>query len=272
MSWFNLFGNTKEENTFEIDKNELSTIKEQFKNVIRYSQGIENPMVDNLFENWLSAKNWFIQRMGGLIYEVPEEIEIPYSSENQAEQLDSLINYIYYYQNRELADFIADNAESFYDNKVSHSNLKEIPIGMKLLKAFKYFETNETLLRQFQDKASQLIQAAKIKGKLCFSVHPLDFLSVSVNAHNWRSCHSLDGDYRSGNLNYMVDKSTIICYIKHNDDCVLPLFPDDIKWNSKLWRMLIYFNKDKSLVLAGKQYPFTSQEMMSDIYLWDKLE
>ena len=27
-----------------------------------------------------------------------------------------------------------------------------------------------------------------------------DYLSLSENAFNWRSCHALDGEYRAGNL------------------------------------------------------------------------
>ena len=48
---------------------EIDDIKEQFKKVISYSQGIENPVVDDLFEKWLEGKRDFIEAMGGkLIY------------------------------------------------------------------------------------------------------------------------------------------------------------------------------------------------------------
>ena len=54
---------------------EIDEIKEQFKKVISYSQGIENPVVDDLFEKWLEGKRDFIEAMGGkLIYEFPKKV------------------------------------------------------------------------------------------------------------------------------------------------------------------------------------------------------
>lgn len=50
-------------------------IKQQFKEVIKYSQGISDPKVDRLFEDWEINKSKFIKRFGGLIYEWPEPVE-----------------------------------------------------------------------------------------------------------------------------------------------------------------------------------------------------
>ena len=247
---------------------EFDAIKEQFIKVIQHSQNIPNPKVDELFEDWFEAKERYIDAFGGkLIWESEEVIEIPISKESRMDHLDSFLNYVYFYSNQALADFIEENRDSFFDNKVSYSNNEAIPVGMKLLKAFKFFESDERRLRDFQDRASKIIQEGKVKGKLCLSVHPLDYLSVSVNAHNWRSCHSLDGDYRSGNLGYMVDKSTIVCYLKHSDDVKLPLFPDDVRWNSKVWRVLWFFSDNRDIVFAGRQYPFESNELLRKV--WD---
>ena len=84
---------------------------------------------------------------------------------------------------------------------------------MKLVRAFKFFETDKELLNEIQSVASMIIQEDKIEGTLCLSVHPLDFISSSENTHNWRSCHALDGEYRAGNLSYMLDKTTVMCYL-----------------------------------------------------------
>ena len=88
---------------------------------------------------------------------------------------------------------------SFYDNIVTDSDYSPAPKGMKLVRAFKYFEKNKIVLEEIQNLASRYLQEDKVKGTLCFSVHPLDFLSLSENTYNWRSCHSLDGEYRAGN-------------------------------------------------------------------------
>jgi hypothetical protein len=125
----------------------------------------------------------------------------------------------------------------------------KVPKGMKLSKAFKYFVEDEGQLRIIQDVFSEMIQKNKVCGKLCISIHPLDYLSTSETTHNWRSCHALDGEYRAGGLAYMCDKTTVVCYIKSDEDAVLPRFPHHIKWNDKKWRMLLHMEE------AGQRLP-----------------
>lgn len=239
---------------------EFDRIKEQFCEVIRHSQAIPEPKVDKLFEDWYNAKKKFIDRFGGLIYEWPTPVEFTldekekqYRASNFADCVSDTFN------NPVLAEFIDENLDGFFENKVVKVvPNSEIPVGMKLLKAFKYFEFNPTTLRNIQDMASQLIQENKIKGTLCFSVHPLDYLSSSENTYNWRSCHALDGEFRAGNLSYMVDNSTFLVYLKGADDVTLPNF-GSVKWNSKKWRMLIHAAEDDEVIFAGRQYPFSSK-------------
>ena len=240
-------------------------LENDFKTVIKHSQGIEDPKIDNLFTIWRNSKKKFIERFGGLIYEVPYEVEFNLDPREQnlrimefSDEVDRI------YHNYELSKFIDANAESFFDNKVSHSGDKNVPKGMKLLKAFRYFEDDKNNLRRLQDAASHVIQENKIKGKLCFSVHPLDFLSSSENSYNWRTCHSLDGDYRAGNLSYMVDRSTFMVYIKGEEECELPHF-GPVKWNSKKWRVLMHVSNDDEIMFAGRQYPFNSKSGLDQV-------
>lgn len=159
-----------------------------------------------------------------------------------------------------LYQFVKANKESFFSNLVSNTTItfnKPIIKGMKLSKAFKYFIADKEMLVQVQQLASSYIQKDKITGKLCLSVHPLDYLSASETTYNWRSCHALDGEYRAGNLSYMTDEVTICCYIKGESETVLPNFPQNIKWNSKKWRMWIHLSEDSNYCFLGRQYPFT---------------
>jgi hypothetical protein len=57
----------------------------------------------------------------------------------------------------------------------------------------------------------------------------------------------------------MVDSSTVLCYLKGDNDVKIPMFPDTVKWNSKKWRTLLHFSQNKDLILAGRQYPFPSE-------------
>lgn len=239
---------------------DIDGIKSQFKSVITYSQGIFNPQVDSLFAMWEKAKAPFIERFGGLIYEWPEPVEFildPMEKKRKALEFIECVSCTF--DNIPLADFLDSNIDTFFENKVSKSENKDIPEGMKLIKAFKFFESNKQALRDMQDLASQLIQENSIKGTLCFSVHPLDFLSSSENTYNWRSCHALDGEFRAGNLSYMVDNATFMVYLKGADSVKLPNFPVDVPWNSKKWRMLLHVSEEEQIMFAGRQYPFSSK-------------
>lgn len=243
---------------------EIENIKSQFKEVITYSQNIPDPQVDKLFEEWLENKRDFIEAMGGnLIYEYPVPVSFELDEKDKmrvVEDFEDLIATTY--NNSELASFVYQNKGGFFTNRVVEkyktNNGDIIPEGMKLLKAFKFFETDKNTLDRLQTAASMLIQEDKIEGTLCLSVHPLDFLSVSENNHNWRSCHALDGEYRAGNLSYMKDKTTIICYLKGKNQEKLPHFPDSVLWNSKKWRVLLFFSENWDMLFAGRQYPFSS--------------
>ena len=240
-------------------------IQEQFNKVISYSQGIPQPETDKLFADWLEGKRDFIEAFGGqLIYEWPEKVSFELGSREKSLRLDDFIGVLENrYENYDLAEFVRANKEGFFSNQVvepyTTSKGDTIPKGMKLLRAFKFFESDANALEAEQNAASMIIQEDKIEGTLCLSVHPLDFLSTSENTHNWRSCHALDGEYRSGNLSHMIDHSTFICYLKSSKDEKLPNFPPDVPWNSKKWRVLFYMSDRWDMIFAGRQYPFCTE-------------
>ena len=236
-------------------------IKSQVESVISYSQNIDNPYLDELMSTWLEAKRDFIEAMDGeLIYEHPEKVSFPLGDHEQATRINNFIELVENrWENFDLAAFIDAMRTGFFNNLTPQDyvyNGKKIKKGTKLVKAFKYFEANKCALTDIQNAASRVIQENKIEGTMCLSVHPLDYLSVSENTYNWRSCHALDGEYRSGNLSYMVDKSTVVCYLKSDKEEVLPNFP--FEWNSKKWRVLIYLSNDWHMMMAGRQYPFST--------------
>ena len=249
-------------------KFDVEEIKSQVEKVLKYSQyNLELYGVKEIINKWLDAKQTFIHHMGGqLIWEYPEPVSFELDEKakrNKLEQFADLVEY--HYNNFKLAHFLEKiSYEDFYNNKTSTSYYIQddliIPANYKTVKAFKFFISDSDLLKEVQDKASQIIQENVLTGKFCVSVHPLDFLSASENVYNWRSCHSLDGDYRSGNLNYLVDNSTVMCYLRGERNAILPHFPDDLPWNSKKWRTWFFFSNDKTMMFAGRQYPFTADQ------------
>ena len=251
---------------------EMEMIKAQIDKVITYSQDISNPKTDYVMEQWAKNKQRFINKMNGkLIYEFPEEVSFELSNEEKRSRIS---NFIYNLETKwglpELGDFIhyqsLDNVNCLFDNITTvdykSPDGKIIRKGTKMLRAFKHFVSDARRLHTVQTEASRIIQETKISGTMCVSVHPLDFLSISETAHHWRSCHSLDGDYRVGNISYMMDDCTFVCYLKSKEDTFLPNFPGDIKWNAKKWRVLLYLSHDETMMFAGKQYPFNLDKAM----------
>lgn len=254
---------------------DFDKIKEEVKEVIRFSQGFSTePKVDELMYQWAEAKKSFIDIMGGnLIYELPEEVTFEMSEQDKIHSVDEFIRevewkYRYSRYIDYLLDFLTSIKKDFFKNEVSQDfsfpNDIKIPKGMKINRALKFFFPNDKeSLTDIQNEVSRILQKDKVKGILCISVHPLDFLSSSENTYNWRSCHALDGEFRSGNLSYMVDSSTVICYLRSkNLEQHLPNFPFKVPWNSKKWRMLLHFSEDWEMMFAGRQYPFSSEQGM----------
>lgn len=251
---------------------DMKRIREDFDKVISYSQGIPNPKTEELFDRWLEAKRDFIEAMDGrLIYTIPHKVSFELSYKEKMNRVNEFIESVSMtWRNNELACFIDENKDGFFSNVVVESFTApgggKIPKGMKLVKAFKYFEYDRITLEEIQNRASMIIQEDKVEGHLCFSVHPLDFLSTSENTYNWRSCHALDGEYRCGNLSYMMDKSTVVVYLRSDkEENALPNFPPEVKWNSKKWRMLLFVSDSWNAMFAGRQYPFFSETALEAV-------
>ena len=242
-----------------------------FTEVIRYSQGIDEPKVEHLLRNWHSAKSHIIKKFfkNKISIQLPEKIVFGLNDTAKNQRFETFIEYvanlleqiggwehglIRYLHNISTTEFYNNSLEGDY--RISDG--KKIQKGTKVIKSFKYFIEDEKLLQDIQNKASEIIQENKIEGYLVFSVDPLDFLSASENCFNWRSCHALDGEYRTGNLSYMCDSSTIMCYLRSEEEVKLPHFPDSVPWNNKKWRMFLHFNTEYDVIFAGRQYPFTS--------------
>lgn len=244
---------------------DYSKIQEEFDKILLHSQDYPYVNTDNLFKKWYDAKSDFILRMGGELIKEIEDVSFVVDG--------SLIdNFIKKVENIDvhLALFLKYNESNFISNKTTTNfycaDGTTISAGTKITKALKFFIEDKELIKILQNEMSMIIQDGKVEGTLCFSVHPLDFLSLSENKCGWESCHSLDGDYRAGNLSYMVDKSTIICYLKSKNQVQLDSFPKGVLWNNKKWRMLLHANDNKTLIFAGKQYPFSNKSVLNQIH------
>ena len=219
-------------------------------------------------EQWRKAKASFIELFGGKTYiRSAEPIKVTLSSEQRSRRFNEFISTLD--DNGVLSEdfetFLRVNTDGFFENKVVLPYpTYHIPQGAKILKSFKKFLPNQEVTRWAQDTASRFIQENKIEGYLYLSVDPRDFLTLSENDSNWWSCQSLDGDYRAGDLSYMVDDTTIVAYLS-NEKKHFNCLPKDIEWFDKKWRMLIHTNQ-YSCIYYNRQYPYSSKELLDATY------
>lgn len=260
--------------------------------VIQWSQQLTKNYtqfkITPLISQWLEAKDKFVKRFkkekekhcqesySDFIYEFPEPMSFTLDEPTRKSKVDGFVDYLIdYLYDEDIQDsvasnfcnFLKKNADGFFENKVVWGTVWKdnvINEGMKLLKSFKFFLSGD-ILEAVQNKASVLIQESKITGRLCISVHPLDYLSASETNYDWRSCHALDGDYRAGNLAYMTDTCTVMCYLRGEDKVVLPRFPESVPWNNKKWRMLLFVGQDENIIWAGRQYPYESKSILEAV-------
>ena len=262
-----------------------AAIEEQVKKVIDFSNDMDC-VTGKLMQSWLRGKRRLIAAFGEeLIIESPKVITVNKPDEDKILEYRDYVDKISYScANEELRAFlIFQGWTAFYANSVRETwNNYGIKVskGMKISKALKLFISDQEELTAWQTNYSRIIQDVKVYGKLCLSIHPLDYLTISETSHKWRSCHSLDGEFRAGNLSYMLDEVTVVAYLKSEKDYNLPGFPKDMKWNSKKWRMLMYINLDKDMIFSSKPYPFDNEmlvnasytmlEQVFDLFPWPK--
>lgn len=254
----------------------VDEIQKAFNKVIRYSQDIKKPFTDDLFLQWAKCKTRFYEAFGGkLIYEAPEKVCFEEEPEWFEEQYQDLIHYCHNELRApvSLINFFIREKEGIRINKVvepfydQYEDVK-VEAGMKLGKAVNTYWAelmNKDDLAKVCMFLSRIIQNSKIEGTLCFSIHPLDFLSTSENTAKWRSCHALDGEYRTGGISYMLDSCTFIAYLKSDKDDLLPNFPESVPWNNKKWRCLLFWDPERNMFYAGRQYPFFSHSALNYI-------
>lgn len=231
--------------------------------ILEESQGITGLNVDGILDLWAKNKAELIRDiLGG---ELIKEIPITEAFEANQEELEKAVSEIKaeltYCGECKAQTFIQNNIDGFKKNKVVDPSGYNIPIGAKLSKSFKFLTDDKAVVHGMQSILSRYIQKNKITGTLCISAHPLDFLTASDNKSNWTSCHSLQHSVRAGNISYMCDSSSLVCYIKSDT----PVDIYGIEWNNKKWRMYLYFSDERNGVFAGKQYPMMLDGVLDTI-------
>lgn len=141
---------------------------------------------------------------------------------------------------------------------------KVMRIGQSLIKEL---ELDKELFEKFRIKHSKFFNQAKLEGELCISIHPLDYITMSENASNWKSCMNWqeNGCYRRGTIEMMNSPYVVVAYLKNTKK---PFnFGDNYSWNNKMWRML-FIVTEQDCIAGIKGYPYAHDEMTQDIIKW----
>lgn len=116
----------------------------------------------------------------------------------------------------------------------------------------------------FRITHSMILNDKTLKGTLCISIHPMDFITMSDNDSDWSSCMSWkdNGCYKIGSVEMMNSNNVLCCYLESSKPFY---FGEDssFKWNNKKWRTLVYFNKD--IIMSGKSYPYPNDDLSKTI-------
>jgi len=160
----------------------------------------------------------------------------------------------------------------FKFKRPSKRNTLRIDEKMKIMRAIRaillYFDVDKEVpslyddFIDFQNKYSVILNTKKIKCEMCFSIHPLDYLTMSDNANHWTSCMSWvdQGCYHVGTVEMMNSNNVICVYLNSSTPFVFDKEQKDTEnytWNNKKWRQLFYCTKE--IIVSGKPYPYTSK-------------
>lgn len=149
--------------------------------------------------------------------------------------------------------------------------------GMKPMKILhtliKEFNGSEEMFDEFRIWHSMKLNQKRMDGELCLSIHPMDYLTMSDNNNDWKSCmrwtgeYSNDhGDYRSGTVQCLNSPYIIVAYLHNKNHPFTPT--DNFSWNSKQWREL--FIVQEGIINEIKGYPFQDENLTQTVLMWIK--
>lgn len=254
--------------------------------IIRFIHKYDSPFLhclSQLYENYLDFSN------------LPENVN--WEAENHTElcNLLRLLRNMAHDSGIWINDVVDDNI------KIKGANKKktlQIPKGMKPIRAaqkimnfikeetsnsssFKFnWEKAYKEFDEFRIKLSMIMNDKFISGNLCFSIHPLDFMTMSDNNYDWSSCMSWrkQGCYHLGTVEMMNSNNVICCYLEgkepfffdepNNEEIAKAIQQDEYSkdlntWNNKKWRTLCYINKN--IIMCGKSYPYQNDDLSKKV-------
>jgi hypothetical protein len=215
------------------------------------------------------------------IWNFKNKIIEPYAAKDKDEEYD------YWAKSRVQERFVrnlfseytlAENAINFIDTPFIDIELKSgtfrVQKGMKPMRVITKIansfgigitpdEDGVSDLEHFRRKHSLGLNQKLLKGTLCLSIHPLDYMTMSDNCEGWDSCMSWenDGEYKQGTVEMMNSPCVVVGYLASNSNKLQWWGCDDAEsWNSKKWRSL--FVVDKDFIINVRSYPYINDNLV----------
>lgn len=133
-------------------------------------------------------------------------------------------------------------------------------------KLAKHFEVDG--YEEFRILASQVTNQKKLTGKLCLSIHPLDFFTMSDNDCGWETCMNWmnanngdGGEYCRGTISMMNSPIVVVAYLDSDKPMTFECmeYDEEYTWSNKKWRQL--FIVSQSCIVGVKSYPYYNEEV-----------
>lgn len=166
---------------------------------------------------------------------------------------------LFYYSSIEKGKTLQTNTFFKYATDVTLT----IPRGTKIIKAIQkvlnfYAFPHMDSFNKWRNDISNLTTSKSIKTNLVFSIHPIDFLTMSDNNCSWNSCMSWmkKGSYSTGTVEMLNSNMAVVCYLESSKN----FYFNYHKIPNKSWRCLFYAHK--SILLSGKQYPYYNEQVV----------
>lgn len=121
-------------------------------------------------------------------------------------------------------------------------------------------------LEHFRRVHSLGLNQKLLKGDLCLSIHPLDYMTMSDNNEGWDSCMSWenDGEYKQGTVEMMNSPSVVVAYLSSGPENYSWGWGDNVGyWNSKKWRSL--FIVDREFIINVRSYPYQNDNLVKAV-------
>ena len=167
---------------------------------------------------------------------------------------------------------LASNVYNGCDFKVPTPDGKWIQVqkGCKPVKILGKIATawNINGFEEFRLAHSLVLNQKAVKGELCLSIHPLDYMTMSDNECDWDSCMSWrnEGCYRRGTVEMMNSKYVVVAYLKAREDMNIWADGEPHPWSNKKWREL--FIVDEDFITGIKGYPYQNTELEAEVINW----